>query len=136
MNWYEIAFDLFTSEYGGPQRFVQEQQQILNYIERLANTFARSVHDIELDEEDLFHLGLKKIRDKIDTFEPKSENDNKVTRSFKAWISRICWNLWRDEYNKIKRKNNYETEHYLWGGATMKTKILLRLPILSIWIHS
>jgi RNA polymerase sigma factor (sigma-70 family) len=115
MNWYEIAFDIFTSEPGGPPRFAREQQQILDFLESLANSFANSIHDIELDEGDLFALGLKKIRDKIDTFEPRSENDNSVTRSFKRWMSRTCRNIWLDEYKKIKRKIDYETEHYSSG---------------------
>mgnify|MGYP001556079740 CR=1 FL=1 len=112
MNLYEIAFDIFTSEPGGPQRFVREQKQILDFLEGLANSFARSIHDVELDEGDLFHLGLMKIRDKIDTFEPRSEKDNEVTRSFKVWMSKTCRNLWLDEYKKIRRKNEYETEYY------------------------
>lgn len=112
MNWYLIAYDIFTAERGGPPRFVREQQQILDFLEGLANSFVRSIHDIELDEGDLFHLGLKKIRDKIDTFEPRSDNDDAVTRSFKAWMSKICRNLWLDEYGKIKRKIDYENQHY------------------------
>lgn len=115
MNWYEIAFDLFTSEPGGSQRFVLEQQQILDFLTHLANSFANSIHDIELDEGDLFHLGLIKIRDKIDAFKPRSENDNEVTRSFKVWMSRTCRNLWQDEHDKIKRKIDYETQHYSLG---------------------
>lgn len=115
MNWYEIAYDLFTSEPGGPSHFAREEQQILDFLTCLANSFANSIHDVELDEHDLFHLGLKKIRDKIDTFTPKSDNDNEVTRSFKAWISKTCRNRWLDEYKKIKRKNDYEIQHYSIG---------------------
>lgn len=112
MNWYEIAFDLFTSEPRGPSRFAREEQQILDYLEGLANFFARSVHDLELDEGDLLHLGLKKIRDKIDTFEPRSEDDYRVTRAFKTWMSRVCRRLWLDEYRQKKRKIDYETQNY------------------------
>lgn len=112
MNWYEIAYDIFTSKPGGPTRFAPEQQQILDYLDGLANSFARTIYDVELDEGDLFHLGLTKICDKIDTFQPRSENDNEVTRSFKAWMSRTCRNRWLDEYNKIKRKIDYESQHY------------------------
>lgn len=112
MNWYEIAFDLFTSKPGGPQPFAREQQQILDFLTGLAKTFANSIHDYELDDDDLFDRGLVKIRDKIDTFAPRSDNDVEVTRSFKAWMSRTCRNLWLDEYKKIKRKCDYETQHY------------------------
>lgn len=112
MNWYLIAYDIFTSDPGGLPSSFREQQQILDFLEGLADSFARSIHDVELDEGNLFHLGLKKIRDKIDSFEPRSENDNEVTHSFKAWMSRTCWRLWLDEYRKIKRKIDYETQHY------------------------
>lgn len=112
MNWYEIAFDLFTLEPGGTSRYPREQQQILNFLTRLARSFADSIRDVELDEDDLFHLGLKKIRAKIDTFEPRSEDDSAVTQSFKAWMSKTCRNQWLDEYRKIRRKFDYETQHY------------------------
>jgi len=112
MNWYEIAYDIFTSEPGGPPQYVREQQQILGFLTRLANSFARTIHDVELDEDDLLGFGLQKIRDKIDTFEPRGDSDNEVTRSFKAWMSKVCRNLWLDEYDKIKRKIDYESQHY------------------------
>jgi len=116
MNLYEIVFDLFTSEPGGPPQHVKEQQQLLMYLEGLAQRFSNSFDDIALDEADLFHHGLAKIRDKIETFEPRSENDNEITLSFKAWVSKTCRNLWLDEYKKIKRKIEYEQQHYSPGS--------------------
>lgn len=115
MNWYLIAYDIFTSESGGPPRFAQEQKQFLGYLENLAITFAESRSELELDEHELFHLGLKKIEKEIVEFETRSTDDEQVTRSFKVWMSKLCQRLWTDECKKVIRKNDYENEHYSTG---------------------
>lgn len=110
--------DMATSDpapAGKPVRHAAEQKQILNYITNLAYSFAQSVKDIELDEHDLFALGLRQVVNKIDRFTPRSQDDNKVTRAFKAWISTTCRHKWIDELNKTRSRINYQAIHYKTG---------------------
>jgi len=112
MNWYLITYDIVTSNPGDIRTSAREERQILSYLQGLALSFANSKSVIILDESDLIAIGLAKIRDKIDKFEVRSDNDDAVTRSFKVWMSKTCLRRWSDEYNKQKRKLDYETKHY------------------------
>ena len=96
-------------------RHAAEQQQILDFLYRLATRFAQNTSDIQFDEAELLAKAVEKIEGKLDSFEPRSDNDEIVTRQFKAWMAKLCYHLWIDERRKALRRHRYGTEHETFG---------------------
>jgi hypothetical protein len=100
-DWEELILDAQTDPGGIDGEACSKLfYEIYWWIEEQAKRWLKATNRAEVEDSALLAIGTKAVLEKIDKFEPRSEDQDSLGRMFKAWVGKVCVNEWRNNAKK------------------------------------